>query len=158
AFAREVMQNSIDCGSTRITVSVTEGDDVTRVDVGNNGAPMDRETLVNKLLSLGESGKSFQNAVGGFGKAKEILYFAHKEYAIRAGDWPVTGSGAGYDIEPMGSRHHGTTSTVWWEGCHRDALVGQFGRFVHLCGTGDRVQFFIEGERVRPRVHPGGWA
>jgi hypothetical protein len=152
AFAREVMQNSIDCGSTAVTVNVTGGEGVTRVDVDNNGAPMDRDTLVNKLLSLGESGKDFQNAVGGFGKAKEILYFAHKEYVVRSGFWEVHGSGAGYDLVERDHPHTGTTSTVWWEGDCADALRAAFRRFIQLCGTGKRVTFTLDGEQVRPEI------
>src|SRR5262249_9698442 len=95
AFVREVMQNSIDCGSTWVRVDLRlTGDGGTLVIVENNGEAMTRDTLVNKLLSLGESGKDFQaGAVGGFGKAKEILYFAHKHYQIESGLWVVEGSG-----------------------------------------------------------------
>src|SRR5262245_12122396 len=76
AFAREIMQNSLDCGATAIDITVVEvpDDDQTLVVVRNDGAPMTRDILVGRLLSLGSSGKDFQGAVGGFGKAKEILY------------------------------------------------------------------------------------
>ena len=96
AFAREIMQNSIDCGSTAIDIKIIEvpDDDCTLVVVRNDGEPMTREILVGKLLSLGSSGKDFQGAVGGFGKAKEILYFAHRSYAIASGLCRVSGSGA----------------------------------------------------------------
>src|ERR1700722_14896336 len=70
AFAREIMQNSLDCGSTAIDIKIIEvpDDDCTLVVVHNDGAPMTSEILVDKLLSLGSSGKDFQGAVGGFGK------------------------------------------------------------------------------------------
>src|ERR1700730_3473627 len=87
AFAREMMQNSLDCGSKMISIEIHErtspdGDAETHVTVENNGEPMSLEILRDKLLSLGESGKEFPGSVGGFGKAKEILYFAHKRYVI----------------------------------------------------------------------------
>src|ERR1700675_3686283 len=75
AFAREILQNSIDCGSTEISIRVAEDlSGGTIVPVNNDGEPMSSDVLVNKLLSLGASGKDFKGSVGGFGKAKEILY------------------------------------------------------------------------------------
>src|SRR5436190_799274 len=102
AFAREILQNSLDCGSALIDIKIHEypDDNHTMAVVMNNGEPMTREILVGKLLSLGSSGKDFHGGtVGGFGKAKEILYFAHKQYAIHSGWCRLSGSGAGYNIE-----------------------------------------------------------
>src|SRR3954453_21682572 len=121
AFAREILQNCIDCGSRQIDISIQEmpDDNTTFVTVRNDGVPMTEDILVNKLLSLGSSGKDFQGAVGGFGKAKEILYFAHQSYAIVAGAGRVAGSGAGYDIAQAGFIE-GTRSSVTWKGCLSD--------------------------------------
>src|SRR5207237_5940442 len=57
AFAREIMQNSIDCGSRSIDISIREmpDDDATLVVVRNDGEPMTEDILVGKLLSLGSS-------------------------------------------------------------------------------------------------------
>src|SRR5262245_20842128 len=82
ALIREFMQNSIDCGSDRIEISVIETNGSTILSVVNNGDPMTEDILVNKLLCLGGSGKNFQDAVGGFGKAKELLYCCHAGYSI----------------------------------------------------------------------------
>jgi hypothetical protein len=153
AFGREIMQNSIDCGSTHIDVLIARNCEDTRVIVQNDGEPMDHDTLVNKLLSLGESGKDFRaGAVGGFGKAKEILYFAHKEYAIMSGDWHARGSGAGYNLTPSPMHLHGTNSNVLWAGDVESELKWAFERFVKYCGTGRRVTFTLNGEKLRPQV------
>jgi hypothetical protein len=152
------MQNSIDCGSTRIKISIkTYGDDnpKTVVIVENNGEPMTRDILVNKLLSLGESGKDFKGSVGGFGKAKEILYFAHDGYQITSGVWEVRGAGAGYDLVASPGNFHGTISTVTWDGNRADYLRNEFTRFIELAGTGKRVAYTVNGEAVTPKLKAG---
>ena len=115
AIVREYMQNSIDAGSKNINVTIEKVPQGTRMIVKNDGAPMTKEILVNKLLSLGGSGKNFQGSVGGFGKAKEILYYAHKSYKIESGNHIVTGSGAGYDLAEQ-PHVNGTTSEVIIDG------------------------------------------
>jgi hypothetical protein len=152
AFAREILQNSLDCGSTWIDIRLDEDEanDRTLVVVTNNGTPMTREIIEGKLLSLGSSGKDFRGAVGGFGKAKELLYFAHHSYAIDSGSWRVVGSGAGYEIEP-GEFLLGTRSAVTWEGTVAGVLRDKFRRFIHLLGRRG-CQFTLDGEAVEPEI------
>ena len=158
AFAREIMQNSIDCGSRSIMVEVhkdPEGNH-TRVAVTNNGAPMTREILTDKLLALGSSGKDFSDGnVGGFGKAKEILYFAHTAYNIHSGRWTVAGSGAGYDLIENTSEFVGTISDVLWEHDVSDRLVASFDKFARLMPEGSPVEILINGQRVRAEIDAG---
>lgn len=151
AFAREIMQNSLDCGSTTIDIVIREEEDEGRtvVVVGNDGEPMTKDILVNKLLSLGSSGKDFRGAVGGFGKAKEVLYFAHRAYTISSGDLWVSGSGAGYDIEESNTPIHGTRSMVTWEGCVAERLREGFRRFIALC---DRRGLHVHARRRVPEA------
>lgn len=129
AWVRELAQNSIDApGSTQIEFSFTlspDGKNTCAV-CSNNGKPMDRETLVNKFLSIGESGKNFvEGSVGGFGKAKELIAFAHPSYSIRTGDLFVQGEGAEYDLAEVGYQP-GTTTQVLITGDE----VGNFMRAV----------------------------
>ena len=99
AFVREIMQNSIDAHATNIKWEFRWPEDGLEVTVSDDGSGMDRDTLVDKLLSLGGSGKEFANgAVGGFGKAKELLFFCHHSYRIETRDLIVEGSGASYTI------------------------------------------------------------
>jgi hypothetical protein len=152
AFAREILQNSIDCGSTSIEITIAEvpEEDRTLVVVRNNGEPMTRETLVGKLLSLGSSGKDFQGTVGGFGKAKEILYFSHRSYTVASGGYRITGSGAGYDLEE-GQFFQGTRSAVAWGGLVAGHLRAQFRRFIELCDR-RRCAFTLDGEAIKPKL------
>lgn len=153
ALAREFGQNSMDCGSgeIRVTLSLNEMLD-TVVTVENNGDPMTREILQTKLLALGGSGKNFQGTVGGFGKAKEILYFAHKSYKIETGNLVVTGSGAGYNIDENGS-FDGTRSTVVLSGDHLERLTHAFRTFASY-SQWDGV-LYLNGERMVTNLKKG---
>lgn len=124
ALVREFFQNCIDAeGCTKIEVNLQRGDREENgvkipfvvMSVTNNGKPMDKETILTKLLSLGSSGKDFKGTVGGFGKAKEILYFCHKEYIIYSGGWIVQGSGAKYTIQMNQAFFRGTQSVITLE-------------------------------------------
>ncbi len=99
AFVREFMQNCMDAPrSSQIKVTISEEGDFTYFTVWNNGASMSQDELLGKLLALGGSGKHFEGTVGGFGKAKEILYFCHAGYEIVTGGLRVEGCGSGYNL------------------------------------------------------------
>lgn len=129
AVAREFGQNSIDCGSDTITVAIARTGSDTLLSVTNNGSPMTWDIMVGKLLSLGGTGKGFEGTVGGFGKAKEILYFCHKQYRITSGTLVVEGSGAGYNLTEQAVPYEGTTSEVWLAGDQVERLEAVFKRF-----------------------------
>lgn len=156
ALVREFMQNSIDCGSKNIRFEAVCDGGKTTVTVENDGAPMDRETLTGKLLSLGGSGKSFANgAVGGFGKAKELLYFGWDSYEIVTGGLKVTGRGASYDIEPC-EPFSGTRSQIVIDGDLADELIQKARRFVALANVA--VTFHVDGESIDGRrMHKGSF-
>ncbi len=131
ALVREFAQNSIDCGSSQITFDVSyDGQGKTTLVVSNDGTPMTEDILVNKLLSLGSSGKNFQGTVGGFGKAKEILYFCHDSYRIETGELVCIGSGAQYDLDLSEVPFNGTRSTIVIEGNHQQELQREIDRFI----------------------------
>lgn len=146
AVVREFFQNSIDCGSGRITLdAVLNTDGNTVVTVTNDGRPMTKDVIVNKLFSLGSSGKNFEGGTtGGFGKAKEVLYFCHACYEIVSGDWVVVGSGAQYDVSESTPHFAGTRSTIVIEGDHVDTIASKariFVRYAQVSAT-----FVINGQ------------
>lgn len=155
AVVREFFQNSIDCGSEQISLDVALGSDGnTVVTVTNNGRPMTRETIVNKLFSLGSSGKNFEGGTtGGFGKAKEVLYFCHKCYEIVSGDWVVVGSGAQYDVSESASSFAGTRSTIVIEGDHADMIVSKARTFVRYAQVSP--EFVINGQSCHATLRKG---
>lgn len=128
ALIREFMQNSMDCGSDVIEIFVapdfdSDDNEVTQMAVTNNGNPMTHYILVNKLLCLGGSGKNFNNSVGGFGKAKELLYYMHNWYTIESGNLHVHGAGAGYNLTETEESLCGTRSTIEIAGDHVEEIV-----------------------------------
>lgn len=157
ALIREFMQNSIDCGSSRIAVDVAHvAGGKTQLTVTNNGKPMTEEILVNKLLSLGSSGKDFAaGAVGGFGKAKELLYFCHRSYVIRSGSCVVEGSGAEYTLTEAKKPVKGTESTVVMEGDYVKELLNAAKLFCSLCGV--NCTFVINGAEQETKLRKGAY-
>lgn len=94
ALAREFIQNSVDAGATSISITTDDG----WVLVSDNGCGMSADTITDALLTLGGSKKD-DNATGGFGKAKELLYFSWPEWTIHSRDNFVSGEGSEYTLE-----------------------------------------------------------
>lgn len=145
AIVREFMQNSIDAGSriVRISCGLNENGD-TVFSVENDGDAMSREVLEGKLLCLGGSGKNFVGTVGGFGKAKELLYCCHQSYSIRSGDLRVDGCGAEYSLTDGLDFLDGTKSTIVIDGDFVESLcdsVAKFAKFAQWSG-----KLFLNGE------------
>ncbi len=156
ALVREFAQNSIDApGSDRIDVEIiTVEGNVTQMTVKNNGAPMTKDILVGKLLSLGGTGKGFNGSVGGFGKAKEVLYFCHQSYQIHTGDMLVEGSGAGYNLhEGCSEVLDGTRSTIRMDRNLTDTLVNTVKRFAAYAQWDGVI--VLNGERLNCKLKKG---
>ena len=153
ALIREYMQNSIDCGSRHIIIEAKEENGDTILTVANDGMPMTKEILVSKLLALGGSGKNFgSGSVGGFGKAKEILYYAHKSYEIHTGTHLVQGSGAGYNLTDTDFLR-GTRSTIVISGCHMKDLTTSVNKFIDTAQWDGVV--VLNGHSARPSFRKG---
>jgi len=103
---REAVQNAVDAGAAKIHLAINESADeprAVRVSCQDDGSGMDRDTLVNKFLVLGASGKKDRTQggkrlIGGFGKAKELLVLPWIKWSIRSQDYEAIGSGIQYDI------------------------------------------------------------
>jgi len=153
AIAREFCQNSIDAGSKKIEITTEVVDGNTILTVTNDGSPMTQEIITNKLLALGGSGKNFTAGnVGGFGKAKEVLYFCHNQYSIHTGNILVQGSGAGYNITDS-TPINGTKSTIVINGNHSSSLVFAFEAF-SLYAQWDG-ELFINGQYYTTGLRKG---
>lgn len=137
AWCRELVQNSVDApGCDRIVFKINTNSDGNTVAVCvNNGSPMSRETLVDKFLSIGESGKSFNsgNTIGGYGKAKELIAFTHLNYMIRTGTVTVTGEGAMYDMVDDLDLYFGTETTVTMDGNVTAGLISELKELCSIC-------------------------
>ena len=127
SWVREISQNSMDCGSNRIDVTIERKGENTQIAVSNDGQPMALDILVNKFLTLGGSAKD--GGVGGFGKAKELLVCCHLHWSIRTGSLLAEGEGGEYELTSGLASLHGTTTTVLMEGDEVGRLVGMFQHF-----------------------------
>lgn len=79
ALIREFLQNSVDAGSSDIFFEFNKQERI--LTVSDDGCGMNRDILVNALLTMSGSHKG-SNSIGGFGAAKEILLFQHEWYKV----------------------------------------------------------------------------
>tara|TARA_B100002019_G_C21259311_1_gene595736 strand:+ start:217 stop:1809 length:1593 start_codon:yes stop_codon:yes gene_type:complete len=111
AFFRELLQNSIDAGSKNIDININQSEESVIVGFSDDGIGMDEHTLVNAFLALGGSHKE-DNSIGGFGYAKTLILFAHKNYSVKTRNLIVKGSGGKYNIDTSGNYLGGTKIEV----------------------------------------------
>lgn len=112
AFFRELIQNAFDAGSNEIVFDITQlPDGRIRISCVDDGCGMDQDTLQNVLLALGGSKKP-DDAIGGFGYAKSLLFFAHHRYMVRTSKWMVRGKGGDYELLEQPAHIRGTTIGV----------------------------------------------
>ncbi len=113
AFVRELVQNAVDAGATRISIDVDP--DTGTVVAADNGSGMSARTLTDVFFEVGRSTKSAGDgtAIGGFGRARVILCFAQQSYQIRTGRLLVAGRGGTYEVtEVDGPPVQGCTFTI----------------------------------------------
>ena len=127
ALIREFVQNAVDAGASRIRLTYKDG----YLEVRDNGAGMDEETLLENLLTLGGSKKEGQT-VGGLGKAKEILYFSWPDWSIRTSDCLVHGKGGTYHLTKEKGRVKGTRSRVYLGEAFPD-VIDYLGAYLNYC-------------------------
>lgn len=97
SFFRELIQNSVDAGSSDISFVYIDNEDSLTIQCTDNGSGMDRDILENVLLCLGGSKKN-ETSIGGFGYAKTLLFFSHDKYTIETKNHKVIGSGGEFEI------------------------------------------------------------
>lgn len=112
AMIREFIQNAYDARAANIDfiLAASTGGRV-EIQVSDDGVGMDQDTLENVLLCMGGSRKP-AGAIGGFGYAKAILFFAHHGYTIHTGNLLVVGSGGEYHLSTASSVVNGTRISV----------------------------------------------
>ena len=109
---REAIQNAVDANATKVTCEVRETQEGFLVSVHDNGRGMDYDTIVNKFLALGGSGKEGPSGThGGFGKAKEMLILPWLTWQIESSGVKITGAGIEYE-ESQSDIHKGVKLTV----------------------------------------------
>lgn len=149
AFWRELFQNSIDAGASRIYVNVSEEENGVHVSFDDNGSGMDRDTLENVFFSLGNTTKIAGDTIGGYGKARIILCFAQKSYTIHTGNMLVKGSGGEYEIESAEYKRGCKfdifmESTLFYCGLDAKIVLSKLRYYLSMCQLNTKV--YINGE------------
>lgn len=155
ALARELFQNSADAdGTDLIEATINKEGDNTRLVWRNNGAPMTKDELVNKFLTLGASGKNCQEGkTGGFGAAKLLIGYCHLHYAIRTGTCYVAGAGADYDLQDCDENIHGTETSILIKGDEANNLINAC-KLLAFCAQWDG-EFTLNGEHLATDLRKG---
>lgn len=155
AFVREALQNCVDApGVKNVTFTITSDGAKTAVDFANDGKPMDEATITGKLLTLGESGKEHEGTVGGFGRAKELLYFCHDSYQVVSGRHVVRGEGCEYDLSDREAGPlNGTHSQVVIDGDYSEEFCDAVRKCVGYSQFSGTVT--LNGEVLDSRTEKG---
>ena len=147
AFVRELIQNSLDAGSTRLDFSFqaiqTEDNRTTyRFILHDNGCGMDATVLKDVYFCLGETTKQSDQTVGGFGRARILTCFAHERYRIDTQDQRVEGTGGEYRHEQQQN---------WVSGCRVEVdLDREFTGYYDETGRfREHVQSFFERSELK---------
>ena len=151
AMIREFIQNAYDAQAANIDfiLAASAGGRV-EIQVADDGVGMDQDTLENVLLCMGGSRKP-AGAIGGFGYAKAILFFAHHGYTIHTGNLLVVGSGGEYHLSTASAEVNGTRISVELgdESVLLDAWSERIKTYAAACfmeyATGRQVTITLDG-------------
>lgn len=110
AFWRELFQNSVDAQSKNIDIQINEENN--EVVFSDDGCGMSSTIRDNVYFKLGETSKSSQNDVGGFGKARIVTCFSHESWSLTSQNWSVYGIGSEYTVSHENEWYNGLVVKV----------------------------------------------
>ena len=107
----QIPDNTTSHGNPNNQTSIAKGYNITFED---DGPGMDRATLEETYFVVGETTKSANgdHTIGGFGRARIITCFAHRNFKIHTQNWLCHGSGTHYTIEQAQETYEGCQITV----------------------------------------------
>ena len=147
AIIREFLQNSVDAGAKNVHFNFHKHS--CQLEVIDDGCGMDRSVLEGKLLCLGGTFKGTGDSIGGFGKAKEVLFFCWNKYMIETGDLRVCGQGADYQIFDMKLEQPGTRCVIDLGSLEElESIQRKAYDFLRTCGPAAKM--FVDGEEQMP--------
>lgn len=148
-FWRELMQNAVDAGATRIDLSVTQNEDGTWLCVcDDDGGGMSLDVLRQKFLRFGGTTKRGEGgASGGFGKAKELILLPWLGWRVHTRDNIAIGIANRFRIESAPTTIKGTRVEVSMASDdHTD--VASAKAFIAKCNL-PGIKLSINGERMK---------
>lgn len=169
SFWRELFQNSIDAGATRIHVDLEETlgtgsfgrpprvDEVTRVTFSDDGCGMDEDVLWNVYFRTGETTKKDGNSTGGYGRARLMTCFSQVRYAIRTRDMLVEGDGPEFTCSTVEQAIEAQRQEIQdlEEELQEAALTGGEEKAHSIAGTLARLRSDLRHMEKLPTFQPG---
>ena len=151
AVFREAIQNSVDAGANLIKIdyNLMDNNDV-NLTFSDNGTGMSLDVLLNVLLTMGGSKKDNGNAIGGFGYAKSILFFAHNEYTIKTNDIVLKGEGGNYSYTENNPKVKGTEFNIIIERDYYHTEIERIEEYLKEIiefSSLDSVKFIVNGKK-----------
>ena len=151
AFARELLQNSIDAKPTSIHIETsTDEHGHVRVRFVDDGVGMSRKVLEEVFFRLGETTKKGEDTIGGYGRARMVTCFAQRSYQIRTRNLRVDGCGGDYHIVEVDDPAQHVSGTefdiVLLDDVDADDVDRAFRRLLRTCSID--VPIYLDGERV----------
>lgn len=140
-LVQELLQNSLDAGANRIVLTFSDSGYV----CDDNGRGMTQERMVNALLTMGGSVKD-SGATGGFGAAKKLLLFAHKEFSIHSNSTAVRGSGLNYQFVNNGVRTGTRVEATYANSSDFGSMEYNARRLLQKCNFSGRARIYVNGE------------
>lgn len=160
ALIREFLQNSVDAGASSVRFQFNK-DDLT-LTVEDDGCGMTRDVILNKLLVMGGTEKP-EGAIGGFGKAKEVLFFAWKNYTIHTGYLLVEGVGADFVLKHVQEAFPGTKCLIKFHNSNELSMVKMSAQ--HVLGRNEvESDLLLDGKLIScvlvkgEEIHDLPWA
>lgn len=151
---RECIQNSVDAKATEIKLDVRPVPEGYAVSCEDNGSGMSEDTLLNKFLVLGESGKGQREGqIGGFGKAKELLILPWLGWRITSRNVSVSGSGTEYEVERISTPQVGTLIEVIMPS-DQYTTANAAKEYLQRCLL-PGIKFFVDGEQFKEKLNKG---
>lgn len=147
AWWREALQNSLDAGADTIAISMAESHGLLTISFGDNGSGMTLEVLEDVLMAMGGSLKE-DGDIGGFGYAKNLLFFSQHAYKIRTGNCLLVGEGGEYRIDVLEEQHAGTKLEVVFDDTGKDGMLSQLRDLIKFGNIGAAI--YVNGELVNP--------
>jgi hypothetical protein len=141
---RELIQNALDAGATRIDVDTDFQDNLT---VTDNGSGMEYETMINTFLTLGGSEKDRgKTIVGGFGIAKLAIFscddFCVSSKGLRLTKAILSAHKRLQKYQDTGNTAVAVTKQGFLSGNDKEL------RWFLRCIDRDGVEIFLNGDRV----------
>jgi hypothetical protein len=151
AFWRELVQNSVDAGASKIWITFQEEAGLRRVSFLDDAGGMDLNTLEHVYFVVGETSKTGTDSIGGFGRAHILTCFAHRSWKIATKEWVCSGSGTQYEIAQSEKKQDGCLVQVVIGLASMDEMEYALDCYLKTCQLACEVR--VNGKHFKEWAH-----